>query len=198
MWCRGQVPARRPTCRGRRSARGDQADAWARRSRSGTPTTASPTPTRLASWATRSGPSIRASVRKASVRKRPTEYRPRYVRKSAPGAREDSAVYGEPAPPDGGDLGGKAAVIVEVEGDVVEARADEAADEGQLRCLEQVVGVEAAPLGLVVGEPEPERHRARHENAVPAEGQGAELEGNGPRRVEHTGLVIRPGTDAVK
>src|SRR5205807_9170845 len=96
------------------------------------------------------------------------------------------------------DLRGNGAELIVGERDVVGARADAGADEGQLRCLEEVVGVESTTLGLVVGEPEDACHRARHQNAVPAEGQGAELDGYGPWRVEHTALVIRPGADAVK
>jgi len=46
---------------------------------------------------------------------------------------------GKPAFPHGEDLGREAAVVVEIEGDVVEARADQAAEEAQLAGLEQVI-----------------------------------------------------------
>ena len=110
---------------------------------------------------------------------------------------------GEPALPYGEDLGRETAVVVEVEGDVVEARADEAAEEAQLAGLEQVVGIDAAPPRLPVGQPEAERHGARHQDAVPAnreaeaeKGQRTESDGSGG--VEHTASLIRPASSRVK
>src|SRR3972149_2127815 len=83
------------------------------------------------------------------------------------------AVDGEPALPHGEDLSRVAPVVVEVEGDVVETRAHEPAEEPQLGGLEQTVGVDASPHGLAIGEPEARRHGAGHQDAVPAKGQGA-------------------------
>ena len=91
-----------------------------------------------------------------------------------------------PALPHREDLGREAGVVVEVEGDVVETRAHEPAEEPQLGGLEQTVGVHASPHRLAVGEPEAYRHRARHQDAVPAEGQGAQLQDDGAGGVEHT------------
>ena len=111
---------------------------------------------------------------------------------------QHAAVDGEPALPHSDDLGREAAVIVEVEGDVVETRADEPAEEPELAGLEQIVGIYGAPPGLPVGQPEADRHGARHQDAVPAEGQGAQLQDDGAGRVEHTASLIRPAFDAVK
>ena len=91
-------------------------------------------------------------------------------------------------------------VVVEVEEDVVEPGADQAADQGDLRRLEKVVGGLAAASGLAGREPEPECHRRRDEHAVPPDrhgqsahqrevGRKAKREGNGSGRPEHGFLL---------
>ena len=49
------------------------------------------------------------------------------------------------------------------------ARADEAAEQPQLGSFEHAVGVQPAPGRFAICEPESQAHRARHEDAVPAE-----------------------------
>ena len=67
------------------------------------------------------------------------------------------------------DFSGKTKVVIEIEGDVVEAGADEAAEKTQLGSFEHAVGIQPAPTGFAICEPESQAHRARHEDAVPAE-----------------------------
>src|SRR6266850_3539460 len=109
-------------------------------------------------------------------------------------AHDQSAVHGEPALPDGDDLGRIAAVVVPVEGDFVEPRADEARQDGPLPDADDVVGRQPFALGLAVAEPEPDDDRRCHENAVPADDDGTDLEGNGARRAhgesKHAGQDI--------
>ena len=89
-------------------------------------------------------------------------------------AAEDPAVDGESALPDGEDLRGSHRVVVQVERDVVEARAHETAQERELGRLEEVLGVEAAAPRIAMRQPEPDRHRGGHEQAVPAQREGTE------------------------
>src|SRR6266508_623044 len=116
---------------------------------------------------------------------------------------QHAAVDGEPALPHGEDLGRKASVVVQVEGDVVEARADQAAEEAQLAGLEQVVGIDAAPPGLTVSQPEAKRHGARHQDPVPANRQAVTekrhwTESDCSWGMEHTAFLIRPTRSGVK
>src|SRR5262249_42081359 len=76
-------------------------------------------------------------------------------------------------------------VVVEVEQDVVEARSDEAAEQRQLGGLQQRVGIDAAPKSILMREPEPDRHGACHENAVPAERERTDRERDGARRAHY-------------
>ena len=100
-------------------------------------------------------------------------------------AAQDPAVDGESALPDREDLRGNHRVVVEVERDVVEARADQTAQERELGRLEEVLGIEAAAPGIAMRQPEPDRHRRGHEQAVPAEREGTDVERDGARGAEH-------------
>src|SRR3972149_4251430 len=66
---------------------------------------------------------------------------------------EESAVDGQAALPHRDDLRQRAAVVVPVEGDVVEPRPNEPAQEGQLRGLEELFGVQAPAAGVAVAKP---------------------------------------------
>src|SRR5262245_24804080 len=89
--------------------------------------------------------------------------------------------------PDGENFSRVAEVIVEIEGHVIETRADETTQEAQLGRLQHVVGVQPASNRLAVREPEPETHGGRHENAVPAESERTDLERDRAGRAKHTG-----------
>ena len=99
---------------------------------------------------------------------------------------------GESALPDGEDLRGSHRVVVQVERDVIEARAHETAQERELGRLEEVLGVEAAAPGIAMRQPEPDRHRRGHEQAVPAQREGTGVERDGARGAEHRFLIRRP------
>src|SRR5574342_279939 len=113
-------------------------------------------------------------------------------------AAQHTSVDGEPALPHGEDLGREPPVIVEIEKDVIEAGADEPAEETKLGGLEQAVWIYAAAPGLTVGQPQTDRHGARHQDAVPAEGEGAQLHDHGAGGVEHAASLIRPAPSPVK
>src|SRR5262245_49424189 len=87
---------------------------------------------------------------------------------------DHAAVDGEAALPDREDLRRLARIVVEVEEHVVEPRADETAEERELGGLEERLGIEPAPLRVAVREPEPEGHRRRHQEPVPAKREGTE------------------------
>ncbi len=106
---------------------------------------------------------------------------------------QHAAVDGQAAFPHGEDLRRLTGVVLEVEGDVVEAGAHQAAEERELRGLEQRLRIESAAHCIAVGEPEPDGHRARHEDAVPAEGEGADLDSDGARGPEHQARIAGPG-----
>src|SRR2546425_6115773 len=97
-------------------------------------------------------------------------------------AHDQAAVHGEPALPDGDDLRRVTAVVIPVEDHFVEACADEAGQDGPLSDADDVVGGQPLAPGLAVAEPEPDDDRRRHENAVPADDDRAELEGDRARR----------------
>ena len=78
-----------------------------------------------------------------------------------------------------------ARVVVQVEQDVVQTRADEAAEERQLRGLQQRLRVDPAAERVAVGQPKPERHRRGHQDAVPAERERPDLDGDGAGGAEH-------------
>jgi hypothetical protein len=91
-------------------------------------------------------------------------------------------------------------IVVEVEEDVVEPGADQAADEGDLRRLQEVVGGLAAACRFAGREPESERHRRCDEHAVPPDrhgqstdqreiGRNLKREGNGARGPKHGFLL---------
>src|SRR5262249_33894002 len=89
--------------------------------------------------------------------------------------------------PDRYDLAWIAAVVIPVEDDLVEPRADETRQDGPLPNAHDVVGRQPFALGLAVAEPEPDDDRRRHEDAVPADDDGADLEGDGARRAHDEG-----------
>src|SRR5215467_4816509 len=107
---------------------------------------------------------------------------------------DDAAVNGEAALPHREDFSREAKVVVEVEGHVIQSRADEPAEETELRGLEHAIGIETASTRLAIGEPEPETHRACHEDAVPAEAQGTELQSDRAGRVKHTRHLYGPAS----
>src|SRR5215470_12773263 len=107
---------------------------------------------------------------------------------------DNAAVNGESALPYREDFSRVTEVVVEVEHDVIQSRADEPAEETELRGLEHAIGIETAATRLAIGEPEPETHRARHEDAVPAEAQGTNLESDCTRRVKHTRHLYGPAS----
>src|SRR5262249_23677307 len=111
---------------------------------------------------------------------------------------DDAAVNGEATLPHREDFSREAEVVVDVEGDAIPSRPDEPAEQAKLRGLEHATGIEPAATRLAIGEPEPDSHRARHEDAVPAEAQGTQLKSDRARRVKHSGSLIRPGLRAVK
>src|SRR6266496_3984337 len=74
------------------------------------------------------------------------------------------------------------------------ARPPSHTEKTQLGCLEHAVGIQTASNGLAICEPESQAHRARHENAVPAEAQRTQLDGDGARGVKHTGHLYGPVT----
>src|SRR5262249_46442091 len=140
----------------------------------------------------------------AGARRRETEVgeggQPARERVAAPQEEtaDDAAVNGEATLPHREDFSREAEVVVEVEGDVIQSRTDEPAEQAKLRGLEHAIGIEPAATRLVIGKPEPDSHRARHEDAVPAEAQGTQLKSDRARRVKHAGSLIRPGFRAVK
>src|SRR4029450_3367514 len=71
-------------------------------------------------------------------------------------AHDQAAVHGEPALPDRDDLGRIAAVVVPVEDDLVEPRADETGQDTPLPPADDVVGRRPFALGLAIAEPEPD------------------------------------------
>ena len=78
------------------------------------------------------------------------------------------------------------AVVVPVEGHLVEARARPGpARTAHCAGADDVVGRQALLLRLPVGEPEADDDRGGHEDAVPADHERAELEGDGAGRGEH-------------
>ena len=91
-------------------------------------------------------------------------------------AHDQPAVHGEAALPHRDDLRWIAAVVVPVEDDLVDARAREARQDRPLSGADDVVGWKAFALGLTKAEPQPHHDRGGHENAVPADDDGAELE----------------------
>src|SRR5262249_42471510 len=88
-------------------------------------------------------------------------------------------------------------VVVEVEEHVVEARADQATEERELGRLQQRLGIEAATNRIAMREHEAERHRGRHQDAVPAQRERADVEGDGAGRTEHQERWTRDGTNGV-
>src|SRR5882724_1097214 len=100
---------------------------------------------------------------------------------------DQAAVHGEPAFPDGDDLPRIPAVVIPVEGDLVEPRTDQTGQDRPLPDPDDVVGGEALTLGPTVAEPEPDDDRGGHENAIPADDDGTELERDRARRAHHEG-----------
>src|SRR5262249_18780532 len=110
---------------------------------------------------------------------------------------EHAAVDRETTFPDGDDLRRHPCVVVEVEEHVVEARADQATEERELGRLQQRLGIEAATNRIAMREHEAERHRGRHQDAVPAQRERADVEGDGAGRTEHQERWTRDGTNGV-
>ncbi len=100
------------------------------------------------------------------VREPHTEQRP----------HDQAAVHGEPAFPDGDDLPRIPAVVIPVEGDLVEPRTDQTGQDRPLPGADDVVGRKIVSLGLAVAEPESDDDRGGHENAVPADDDRTDLE----------------------
>src|SRR3989304_715183 len=98
---------------------------------------------------------------------------------------EESAVDGQAALPHRDDLRQRAAVVVPVEGDVVEPRPDAPARGGQPRGLEELLRTTPRAAGVAVGQPQPHSHGRGHEHAVPADGQRADLDEDGSGGGEH-------------
>src|SRR5215510_15107157 len=102
-------------------------------------------------------------------------------------AHDEAPMHGKPALPDGDDLRRIAAVVIPVEDDLVEPRTDETRQDGPLPYADDVVGRQPFTLGLAIAEPEPDDDRRGHQDAVPADDDGADLEGDGARRAHGEG-----------
>jgi hypothetical protein len=91
----------------------------------------------------------------------------------------------EPTFPHRDDLRGVLAVIVPVEDHLVEPCADESREDRPLRRADDVVGGQPFLPCARVPEPEPGEDGGGHEDAVPPDDDGADLEGDGAGRGEH-------------
>src|SRR2546428_610795 len=101
------------------------------------------------------------------------------------GTQDQPAVDREPALPDGDDLPWVPAVVIPVEENLVEPRSHEAREDRPLPAADDVVGRQVVASGLTMAEPEAGDDRRRHENAVPAEDHGTNLECDRAGRADH-------------
>ena len=90
---------------------------------------------------------------------------------------------GEPAFPHREDLARVLTVVVPVERDFVEPRAEEAGQDRPLADRDDVVGRQSLAPRLPMAEPESDDDGERHQDPVPANDERADLEGDGARRV---------------
>ena len=96
---------------------------------------------------------------------------------------DEPAVDGEAAFPHGEDLLRIRAVVVPVEDHLVQARADETGQDRPLGDADEVVGGQPLAPRLAVRQPQAHHDGGRHEDAVPANDERADLERDGAGRV---------------
>src|SRR5213083_2387507 len=101
------------------------------------------------------------------------------------GTQDQPPVDREPALPDGDDLPWVPAVVIPVEENLVEPRSHEAREDRPLPAADDVVRRQVVASGLTMAEPEAGDDRRRHENAVPAEDHGTNLECDRAGRADH-------------
>src|SRR5438034_69693 len=123
----------------------------------------------------------RRHVEAAQDRKPPAVREPRADER----AQDQPAVDREAAFPDRDDLPRIPAVVVPVERDLVEPRPHEAREDRPLTAADDVIGRQALAFGLTVAEPEAGDDRRRHQNPVPADDDGTELERDRTGRADH-------------